>query len=316
MVETPVLFITFARPDYARRTWDAIKAAQPKNLYFYSNKGREEKEGEIERNEEIRAFVKEIDWDCNLRTWFRDKTVNIYESLEGAISWLFDNEEQGIILEEDCVASLAFFDYCQQLLPRYKDDYRIWIISGDNYFEKQRFCDYDYFFSQDMQIYGWASWRSRWKQINWEKGLDIDTIREEGIINATFRTRRKKTIFSQMLYSSQEFVDETKCWDFSFLTYGMMNNALAVVPARNLVENIGLEGVHLKQKKKLVYNAEVTYNEPHYRIEKEPVFIAPNLEYDNVILRAIQLKTYSLRYRTLNKIKAVLCGIFNRGANN
>ena len=53
MVETPVLFITFVRSGYARQTWEGIKAAKPKTLYFYSNKGRAEKEGEIERNEEI-----------------------------------------------------------------------------------------------------------------------------------------------------------------------------------------------------------------------------------------------------------------------
>ena len=57
----PVLFMTFVRPDYARLCWDAIKKSQPKVLYFYSNKGRAEKEGEIERNNEIRSFIKEID---------------------------------------------------------------------------------------------------------------------------------------------------------------------------------------------------------------------------------------------------------------
>ena len=56
VVKTPVLFITFVRPDYARKTFDSIRAAQPSKLYFYSNKGRIEKEGEIERNEEIRSL--------------------------------------------------------------------------------------------------------------------------------------------------------------------------------------------------------------------------------------------------------------------
>ena len=70
MVETPVLFVTFVRPDYARQTWEGIKATKPKTLYFYSNKGRAEKEGEVERNNEIRSYINEIDWDCDLHIFF------------------------------------------------------------------------------------------------------------------------------------------------------------------------------------------------------------------------------------------------------
>ena len=96
MVQTPVLFITFVRPDYARQTWNGIKAAQPKKLYFYSSKGRADKEGEVNCNNEIRAYINERDWECDLHTFFRDECVNIYDSLRGAIDWLFENEERGI----------------------------------------------------------------------------------------------------------------------------------------------------------------------------------------------------------------------------
>lgn len=89
MVETPVLFVTFVRPDYARQTWEGIKATKPKTLYFYSNKGRAEKEGEVERNNEIRSYINEIDWDCDLHIFFREECVNVYGSLRGAIDWLF-----------------------------------------------------------------------------------------------------------------------------------------------------------------------------------------------------------------------------------
>ena len=128
MVQTPVLFETFVRIDYARKVWDAIKTAQPKKLYFYSNKGRKDIEGEIEKNDEIRSWIKEIDWDCDLHTWFRDECVNQYISLKGAMDWVFSNEEQAIVLEDDCVPSLAFFSYCDQLLEKFKNDKRVWLI--------------------------------------------------------------------------------------------------------------------------------------------------------------------------------------------
>lgn len=108
MVKTAVLFETYIRDDYARIAFDAIKKAQPRKLYFYSNKAREDRPEDVRRNERIRSWVKEIDWDCDLHTFFREEYVDQYTSLSGAINWVFENEEQAIVLEDDCVASLAF----------------------------------------------------------------------------------------------------------------------------------------------------------------------------------------------------------------
>lgn len=108
MVETPVLYITFARPEYASQSFAAIKAAKPKKLYFYSNKARDDKPDEVKRNLEIRSYISQINWECEVITWFREEYVDVYTSLWGAIDWLFDNEERGIVIEEDCKASRAF----------------------------------------------------------------------------------------------------------------------------------------------------------------------------------------------------------------
>ena len=311
MVENPVLFITFVRPEYARKSWDAIKAAQPKTLYFYSNKGRADKEGEIERNEEIRSYIKEIDWDCDLHTWFREETVDVYKSLFGAISWLFENEEQGIILEEDCVASLAFFDYCDQLLPKYKDDYRIWMISGDNYFEDKLEINYDYFFSQSFQIYGWASWRTRWNQIDWDKGIDFNALFDEKVIEANIRNRKCQKAYIKDLNNLRDFIERTRCWDMTFNIYGKLNNALAIVPSSNLVENVGLSGSHSGQEKKGWNNVAVTYSQRSYNTQRYPRFVAPYLQYDIIAFKEQYIKVYGLYYRIIGKTKAIIHSIIN-----
>ena len=89
MVKTAVLFETYIRDDYARIAFDAIKKAQPQKLYFYSNKAREDHPDDVRRNELIRSWVKEIDWDCDLHTFFREEYVDQYTSLSGAINWVF-----------------------------------------------------------------------------------------------------------------------------------------------------------------------------------------------------------------------------------
>jgi len=77
-MDTAVLFETFARPQYARQVFDQIKKAKPKKLYFYSNKARVDRPDEVRNNEEIRSWVKEIDWDCELHTFFREEYVDVY----------------------------------------------------------------------------------------------------------------------------------------------------------------------------------------------------------------------------------------------
>ena len=244
MVETPVLFITFARPDYARQTWEGIKAAKPKTLYFYSNKGRTEKEGEVERNEEIRAYIKEIDWDCNLHTWFREECVNVYDSLRGAIDWLFRNEEQGIVLEEDCVPTLGFFSYADQLIAKFKDDRRVWFISGDNFINYNP-GGYDYIFSHHSQIYGWASWKDRWDSIDWNL-FNLDTFLDEEYVYYLFPYAQLAHDRTIIMKEAKEWLLKTQCWDGIFYANMLMNNSMCVYPKENLITNIGISGEHKK----------------------------------------------------------------------
>lgn len=278
MVETPVLFITFCRPDYARQTWDGIKAAKPKKLYFYSNKGREEKDGEIERNNEIREYIKEIDWECELKTWFREECVDIYASLWGAIDWIFQNEPEAIILEEDCVPTLGFFDYAEKMLDRFRDEKRIWIISGDNILNYSP-KNVDYILSRNFQIYGWASWKDRWNKIDWSI-KDAEAFLESDALKCFYPIRKMRNDREWRIKISIPFLRKTKCWDGIFYLNMEMNDGLCIFPRCHLVSNIGVSGTHNKQKKELLINRASDYRLPYYEIKNEPLFFIINLTFD------------------------------------
>lgn len=300
MVNTPVLFITFCRPDYARKTWEGIKAAQPSKLYFYSNKGRENNEGEIQRNDEIRAYVNEIDWSCDLHTWFRDECVNVYDSLKGAIDWLFENEERGIVLEEDCVPTLAFFSYIDQLIDEFENDTRIWCISGDNYLERNP-NNNDYFFSHYHWMFGWATWRRVWKSIKWDE--------------ASIRTALKKVnycklykTYKQVLYKKIEtrqvkkLMIEKGCWDYLFGLSCDVNSGLTICPREQLISNVGISGTHHNSQKFDTVNKPATIIETSYSIKKVPKEIIADKEFDRRTFFSVDYSPLRLRiYRTLKR---------------
>lgn len=239
MVNTPVLFITFARPEYARQSFDAIKKVQPRKLYFYSNKAREDKPDEVKRNEEVRSYVKEIDWNCEIKTWFRDEYVDMFTSLWGAMDWLFDNEEKGIVLEEDCVASEAFFIYCEKMLEFYKDDKRVSIISGNNRYPDLVPEGVDFFLTKMVDIYGWANWVDRWKSLDrnmtdWPKSR-MRLFKYFGrVIQALWRMFWFERVYRK--------IDHYNPWDVISSYNRAKDFTYGIVPICDLVKDVGTYG--------------------------------------------------------------------------
>lgn len=313
MVKSPVLFITFCRPEYARQTWEGIKSAQPKSLYFYSNKGRAEKDGEVERNNVIRSYINEIDWECDLHTWFRDECVNVYDSLRGAIEWLFNNEEQGIILEEDCVPTKAFFSYADQMLELFKFDQRIWCVSGDNFLDSDQ-IEYDYFFSHYHYMYGWASWADRWRHIDWETPWKKELFPQD-LFSLLYKCKRQVTYRIKELEIIADFVNDTKCWDYLWGYTMDCHKALTVHPKYHLITNVGLCGAHHENEVLRPVNKVARPLFDTYQIKNIPTNIAADKEIDYLLFMKLQYKSFfrkaksSLKYRIplyFHKIKSII----------
>ena len=278
MVKTPVLFITFARPEYARKTFEGIKAAKPQKLYFYSNKGRVEKEGEIERNDIIRSYVNEIDWECELKIWFRDECVNAYDSLKGAISWLFENESQGIILEEDCVPTLAFFSFVDCMIEKFKDNKDVWYISGDNFYDLNP-SGTDYIFSRYHWMYGWATWSNRWNRIKWGD-FNIQEFLDKKISYKLYKTKLQGRNREAQIYSIKDMLLKTNCWDYGFGLTIDYNMGFGAFPKTQLIHNIGLSGEHHGKPTTSFVNVKPQYTNDEYIIENEPSEVKADMEFD------------------------------------
>ena len=98
---------------------------------------------------------------------FRDENVGCKLGVSSAITWLFKNEDKGIILEDDCVPSASFFYFCEELLVRYQNDERIGAIAGSS-FIKPGFSEKSYFFSRYPFAWGWATWARAWRHFDIE----------------------------------------------------------------------------------------------------------------------------------------------------
>ena len=304
IADIPVLYFPFSRPQYARKTFEAIKKAKPKKFYFYCDKAREAFEEEKKNNDVIREYIKEVNWDCELKTWFRDKNIGAYQSILDAIDWFFENEEMGIILEEDCLASLAFFDFCRQLLSMYKDDYRVWYIGGNNLIEKYYLGKYDYYFTPFAYQWGWATWRSRWMKIQ-RNGFDISEIKNYGLYNQLYANKKAaKKACNWLTRQTKTTIFKTLSWDYMFNISMRCNGGFGICPKINLSANIGIVGLNNAEYNKRYHNLYIPLDQQYYSIVNHPPFVVSDYNYNKAFFKHILLKKESsLITKIIKKIR-------------
>ena len=161
---TSILFLIFNRPEETKRVFESIKEAKPSKLYLASDGPRSHVIDEEKIVSEVKLNVlNAIDWDCEVKTLFREKNLGCKIAVSEAISWFFDHEDQGIILEDDCLPSQSFYRFCEELLNIYKNDLRIWHISGDNFQNGIARSEESYYYSKFSHVWGWATWKDRWQ---------------------------------------------------------------------------------------------------------------------------------------------------------
>lgn len=233
-MDTAVLFIVFNRPDTTMMVLQAIRDAKPSKLYVAADGPRSSKNGEDRIVEKVRRQVLEsVDWECDVKTLFHRENRGCKNAVSSAISWFFENERRGIILEDDCLPHPSFFRFCEELLERYEDDGRVGQISGDNFQNGIRRGEGDYYFSRYNHIWGWATWSDRWENYDVEL-RELDSFKPfEGM----FQSRREKLYWKEIFEKTKGGKIDT--WDFQWTFTLWINKQLTILPNVNLVSNIG-----------------------------------------------------------------------------
>ena len=236
---TPILFLIFNRFDTTKQVFEMIRKIAPLKLYIAADGPRDNREGEEEKIKTIREYVlNSIDWDCEVKTLFREKNLGCRKAVSMAITWFFENEEMGIILEDDCLPTLSFFSYCEELLNKYKDDTRIYHIAGYNPLTYTK-IKYSYYFARIQHCWGWASWRRAWEKYS----FDINDFIEQKKINKIFTRKADRNYwinnFKDNVIDHNMEKQKINAWGYQW-TYAIMNNnGICINPSRNLITNIG-----------------------------------------------------------------------------
>ena len=152
----PILFLVFNRPETTALVFQEIRKVRPQQLFVAADGPRPDRTGEAEKCAEVKKIVAAVDWPCEVKTLFRDNNLGCRVAVSSAINWFFENVEEGIILEDDCLPHPDFFRFCNELLDYYRNDERIMHIGGNNFQFVNKYGKSSYYFSHYAHIWGWA----------------------------------------------------------------------------------------------------------------------------------------------------------------
>ncbi len=244
--DIPILLLVFKRPDLTQKVFDRVREIQPKQLFVSADGARPHKAGEAEQVAATRQIFEQVDWDCEVKTLYRDTNLGCRKAVSGGINWFFEQVEMGIVLEEDCIPDLTFFGFAKEMLERYEDNEAIMSVSGLNLIQDQTQNISDsYLFTKFVFYWGWATWRRAWQK------MDVDMQRfpefvEKKYINRLLADKEAQKYILQKFHETH--TKQNDSWAYAWFYSCILNNGLAIVPKNNLIQNEGFgeQATHTK----------------------------------------------------------------------
>lgn len=233
-VKNSILFLMFNRVKETKFVFSQIKKVRPKRLYIACDGPRLNRDGEKELVNQCKRIVEEINWDCEIKKLYRDENLGCQRAVSEAITWFFENEEQGIVLEDDCYPSLDFFYFCDWALEKYKNKKEVWHINGNNFGAPSSLYLNALSFISLAQVWGWASWRDRWG--HYENDLSIlETLSSEKIDKWLLPDYARNQKFKHINWLKNGL----DTWDYQWQITILNHYGLVISPSVNLISNIG-----------------------------------------------------------------------------
>jgi SAM-dependent methyltransferase len=255
ILTTPVTLIIFNRPETTVKVFEAIRQAKPSKLLVIADGPRNDRPDDIENCQAARAIVEQVDWDCEVLRNYSEVNLGCRKRVVSGLDWVFEQVEEAIILEDDCLPHPTFFRYCQELLEKYRNEPRIMMISGDNFQFGRNQTEYSYYFSRYGHIWGWATWKRSWilhddSMASWPKLRDTQWL--TNILN----NEKAVSFWSR---NFQGVYDGFNTWDYPWLFTLWSHHGLTILPNVNLISNIGFgyAGTHTQTSESPLSNMSV-----------------------------------------------------------
>ena len=235
---TPVVICVYNRPELTRILYSILEIVRPRSLFIVADAPISSDMGDVLACKEVRDVFSVITWQCDVNRNYSDEHQGCAARVISGLNWVFDQVEEAIILEDDCIPDASFFPFCAEMLTKYREDERIFMISGTCFVSDLFVGKNSYYFSRLTHAWGWATWRSAWKRFDAKMSLWPYT-RSSFALSEMLDDVSIANYFTGVF--DEVFHDATRLdvWDYQWFFSGLIARAFSVVPRVNLVTNIG-----------------------------------------------------------------------------
>lgn len=230
---TVALFI-YNRPEHTRRVFARIRAAAPARLFVIADGAKDD--ADTKAVHEARKATETVDWPCGVEREYADSNLGLGRRVAAGIETVLDLAGEAMFLEDDCLPEASFFQYCADLLARYREMPEVMMITGFNPLAAGELADPSYNFTRFGSIWGWATWRRAFEGYSLEPPAASDTATFDRL-RAALRDDRAFDYYRRALAQVRNSAVDT--WDYQWTVHRLLRGGLCAVPRRNLVENIG-----------------------------------------------------------------------------
>lgn len=251
----PIVLFVYNRPWHTEQTVEALKKnslANESELIIYCDAAKNDTVSEAV--DHVRSYVKQIQGFKKIKIIEREENWGLADSIIDGVSHIINEYGKIIVLEDDLVTSPYFLKFMNEALEFYKNEKKVWHISGWNYPIDSTNLG-DVFLWRTMNCWGWATWKDRWSHYEKDVEQTINAFSKEDI--KRFNLNGTENFWSQVLANKKGKINT---WAIFWYASIFKNDGLCLNPIQTYVENIGHDssGTHCKSKKS--YSDEISMN--------------------------------------------------------
>lgn len=305
-IDLPVFLIFFNRPDSFSKVFEVVRKIKPSKLFLACDGPRLNNVTDEINIAKCKKIAENIDWECEVYQNYSKENLGCGMRMYSGVKWAFEYVDRLVVLEDDCVPSPDFFPFCQELLEKYKDDDRVFMISAMNHLGKYEKTPNSYFFAGAC-CWGWATWKRSWDKMDYEMTFLDDTYSMSCV--------EKKYPYYKNAYQDgierKKILDSGKrlsAWTYQAGMASVLQDQYSIIPSVNLITNIGLtsDSTHATDDvRKLPRKIQQYFNAPMFKMEfplKHPKYIIEDRIYYKEVQKKFKMNFFDLLEGFFRKI--------------
>lgn len=169
----PLVVFVYNRADHTAKTLNYLNnnlLAKDTELFIFSDNAKDEKA--VCAVNEVREFIDEFARHSafkKVNVIKADTNKGLATSIITGVTKVIEEYERVIVVEDDLITSPDFLTYMNNALDFYKDNPKVWSISGYTFpLKSLNSYDHDVYMSPRGCSWGWATWKDRFMTVDWE----------------------------------------------------------------------------------------------------------------------------------------------------